>query len=155
MPRRFGRGLTSGVSGERSAAERVHCTPGLGGGRCGAKRLDTGGAGARLVGANDTKEGLDVVLGGRKQEEACPRNRGLDDLTTVFPIPNVLEPAGRKELGDRGDCPSHFLGWCEEAAGSPEKAERRVWKLEIAEEDIDTAACALIDGSCGRCNGAG
>ena len=24
-----GRGLTVGVSGERSAAERVHCTPGL------------------------------------------------------------------------------------------------------------------------------
>ena len=31
--RRHRRGLTSGVSGERSVAERVHCTPGLGSAR--------------------------------------------------------------------------------------------------------------------------
>ena len=32
--RRPWRRLTIGVSGERSVAERVHCTPGLGGGLC-------------------------------------------------------------------------------------------------------------------------
>ena len=48
-------------------AKRVHCTPGLGGGRCGLKRFNARGAWARLVGAHDAKERLDVVIGSRKQ----------------------------------------------------------------------------------------
>ena len=40
-PERARRGPTSGVSGERSAAERVRCTPGLGTGWTGAGGEET------------------------------------------------------------------------------------------------------------------